>query len=153
MIRFNKHIMKEGKCAVCRSTVMIDEIGNGDVCPKCGWHQDAAAIELPNQILLTNMISLNKAKKLYSEGKPLAPEFNDFLEFCDDYNEVEFSYGKKQYCVTKSDDDIFALYECGNNAVLLGKYQSIEDFAHNASIAGTLIKDLWGNIKEFGWSN
>ena len=52
----------ESTCPVCGHSVMIDEIGNGDNCPHCGWVQNIGNIEYPDRVECPNLISLNKAK-------------------------------------------------------------------------------------------
>ena len=149
MSRNIKQAMQQGKCQVCRQTVMVDEYGNGEVCGNFGWHQDSAAKKIPYQIFFANKVSFDKAKKLYSEGRPLEPDFEDFIDFCDTYRGVEFLYNKTQYFVSKSDNENYSLYVCRDKSILIGEYQDIDDFAERASIGGLLLKDLWGQIKNF----
>ena len=146
MIRYNKHEMKEGKCSVCGYPVMIDEIGNGEVCAHCGWRQDSTAKKLPDDVLLANPISLNKARRLYKEGKPFEPDFDDFIEFCEMYGEVQFTYNGVVFVIQKETNDSFMF---GTSATDIVLYASIDEFIAKASIGGVLVKDLWNKIKNF----
>ena len=146
MIIRNKRIMKEGKCSVCGYPVMIDEIGNGEVCANCGWRQDSAAKKLPDDVWLANPISLNKAKKLYKENKPFEPDFEDFIEFCEMYGEVQFTYNGVVFVIQKGSNDSFLF---GTSAIDIVVFSSIDEFISKASIDGVLVKDLWSKIKNF----
>ena len=57
----------QSKCAVCGHSVMIDEIGNGDNCQHCGWVQNIGNLEFPDRVECPNLVSLNKARKLYKD--------------------------------------------------------------------------------------
>ena len=142
MIRYNKHEMKEGKCSVCGYPVMVDD----EVCAHCGWRQDSAAKKMPDNVWLANPISLNKAKKLYKENKPFEPDFDDFIEFCEMYGEVQFTYNGVVFVIQKETNDSFMF---GTSATDIVLYASIDEFIANASIGGVLVKDLWNKIKNF----
>ena len=79
-------------CDVCGITIYVDSAGNGEKCPVCGWIQCSLNQEFPDRVTNPNLISLNKAKRLYAEGKPFIPDFNDFLLGLNFYGEMEFSY-------------------------------------------------------------
>lgn len=146
----NERSMKEGKCDVCGHSVMVDMIGNGDTCKTCGWRQDAAAKELPDQILLANKVSLEKARRLYREGKPIRPDFNDFCDFCDLYKEVEFVYDHHSYAVAKNRHGGIVLIDC-ENQMQLGEFANLEVFMVKAQVNGVLIRELWPKIENFEW--
>ena len=83
--------MKEVKCQVCRNPVMVDECYNSDEpCWICGWIPDGYSRHSTDSWTIDNIISLDKARQLYKQGKPLKPDFDDFMEFYDGYGEVEF---------------------------------------------------------------
>ena len=156
MIRYNKHEMKEGKCSVCGYPVMIDEIGNGEVCAHCGWRQDSAAKKLPDDVLLANPISLNKARRLYKEGKPFEPDFDDFIEFCEMYGEVEFKYSGRLFVIDRGDNETILFGEDNGftqERAIPTVFANIDEFADKASIDGILVKDLWHKIKNFDCLN
>ena len=48
--------------------------------------------ESPDRVECPNLISLNKARKLYKEGKAFLPDFNDFIDGYNFYGEMEFTY-------------------------------------------------------------
>lgn len=152
----NKKIMIEGKCAVCNHPVMIDEIGNGEVCNNCGWRQDSAAKKLHYSVGIANPISLDKARRLYKEGKPFEPDFDDFIEFYEMYGEIEFKYNGLLYVMERGDNEAILFGECNvlaQEKVIPIVFANIDDFTANAKIDGILIKDLWNKIKNFDCLN
>ena len=89
----------QSKCAVCGHMVMIDEIRNGDKCSNCGWVQNIDGLEFPDRVERPNLVSLNKARELYKEGKPFMPDLDDFIDGYNFYGEMEFTYQGKTYMV------------------------------------------------------
>ena len=67
------------KCPVCGKVAMIDKYGNGE-CKNCLWNLDRTCETNPDSVQYPNMLSLNKAKLLYKQGKPLKPSFEDFIQ-------------------------------------------------------------------------
>ena len=148
--------MKEGKCSVCGYPVMVDEIGNGEVCANCGWRQDSAAKKLPDDVGIANPISLNKARRLYKEGKPFEPDFDDFIEFCEMYGEVEFKYSGRLFVIDRGNNETILFGEDNGftqERVIPTVFANIDEFADKASIDGVLVKDLWHKIKNFDCLN
>jgi uncharacterized Zn finger protein (UPF0148 family) len=58
------------KCPVCGQYEFADEDDN-DICPVCHWENDSLQTEDPDFEGGANDMSLNQAKKAYSEGKSL----------------------------------------------------------------------------------
>ena len=88
----------EKSCAVCSNKYMADIYGQGK-CSHCGWRNGDTIEENENNVVYPNLISLNKAKQLYKEGKSFEPNLDEFIEalFC--YGEVQFEYNGIYYGV------------------------------------------------------
>ena len=78
------------KCEVCKKTIDVDIYKQGK-CPYCGWWNCFLNEENPNIIAMPNLISLNKAKQLYSEGKPFEPDLGEFIEALHNYSEMQLN--------------------------------------------------------------
>lgn len=148
-----KHNIQEyniqSKCAVCGHSVMIDEIGNGDNCQNCGWVQNIGNLEFPDRIECPNLISLNKAKKLYQKGKPFTPDFEDFIDGYNFYGEMEFTYNDITYGVMGVEN--IGVEFWGMNTDKYETFKDIEDFKLKAQIDGKLLKDIWHEVKNVNW--
>ena len=94
-----------GVCDVCGRPVAVDASGNAE-CGNCGWVQDEIHRNNPDSVIYPDLVSLNKARKLYKQGKPFKPDFDDFLEALYAYSEMEFKYGGVQYEVFRTDNGI-----------------------------------------------
>jgi len=149
-----KRIMKEVKCQVCRSPVMVDEQYNADeTCWICGWIQTGSSRKSPWSWSISNILSLDKARQLYKQGKPIRPDFDDFLYFYKHYGEVEFRHNNIFYGVVRASNGIgvvFWPYNVIENEEMTVQFDSIEDFKANAKISGVLVKDLWDEVDEYG---
>ncbi|MDD4210977.1 MAG: CPCC family cysteine-rich protein [Clostridia bacterium] len=133
------------KCDVCGQIVLVDEFGNGD-CEHCGWNQNNINIENPDIVTYPNTISLNKAKFLYKQKKPLIPSFEDFVDGLFMYSEMRFEYIGKRFGVILYKKDKIELFE--NQKINSSKfYKSREDFMSNANIEEKLLKDIWKDVK------
>lgn len=84
------------RCDVCGNIVAIDQFGDGE-CKNCGWEQDKFVVDHPDVVMYPHLISLNKAKKLYSQGKAFLPDFNDFIEALYMYSEMLFKHDGTLY--------------------------------------------------------
>ena len=67
------YLARKGKntvpCPVC-GTVALKEIGDYDICPRCGWEDDPFQRDDPDCSGGANgMVSLNEARRLWAEGK------------------------------------------------------------------------------------
>lgn len=137
----DKNIHK--KCDVCGQDILIDKLGFGS-CANCGWQNSDAALERPDYPYLDNFVSLNNAKQLYSEGKPIKPSFDEFMEFIRVYGEVQFSYNNKVYGIIRG-DKISMFCVGGDNSTKV--YLSCEDFVNRSDIDGLLLKDIWDLVE------
>lgn len=144
------------KCDVCGSVALTDQYGNGD-CEKCGWAIDVDCRKNPDRVQYPNIVSLNKAKRLYKEGKPMIPSFDDFIAGLVMYSEMEFDYCGNHYGVdfyrekTKPTD--FSINAKGdvefyqNEVDEIQKFPSTQEFKNKASIDGKLLKDIWQDVQ------
>lgn len=137
------------QCDVCENSVIVNQYNNG-VCTNCGWEQGGDAQDLPDTVRYPNLISLNKAIKLYQEGKSLNPDFEDFISMYNFYGEVEFIYKGTRYGVAFDDKSkCIMLFNTENNQTQLHK--KIEDFIAGANINGKLLKDIWSEVENVDW--
>lgn len=140
------------KCPVCGNKCLKDQYGNGK-CESCGWTLDSFAEKRKDNVIYPNLISLNKAKKLYSEGKPFEPDLNEFMEALHGYSEMQFKYNGVYYAVElvfydKSEPKI-SLYNSQTKAITI--FNDDEDFKNNAKVEGKLLKDIWNDTTERDW--
>jgi len=138
-----KNVLK--KCDLCSYPVAVTEYGNGS-CNNCGWTQSDA--DRPDDFCYYNIISLNRARQLYKEGKPLLPNFEEFMEGLRVYRQMEFIYSKKHYWVGSehSNGAGFQLHEIDKPENQ--SYTSLAEFKAKANINGVLLKDLWSEVKK-----
>ena len=59
-------------CRVCGKSVLVDPYGNG-FCENCGWIQNREYDKYPDDVRYPNIISFNKAKRLFAEWQPSPP--------------------------------------------------------------------------------
>ncbi|MGN1222807.1 MAG: CPCC family cysteine-rich protein [Christensenellales bacterium] len=84
------------KCPVCETNTFKDKYGHGE-CENCGWLIDKMSTKQRSRVIYPNLISLNKAKILYKQGKKLEPNLDDFLDGLFMYSEMIFSYNNVEY--------------------------------------------------------
>ena len=139
----NKTIEK--KCIICGNSVLTDMYGQGR-CFHCNWYNDVMDEENENEVIFPNLVSLNKAKRLYQEGKPLKPDLNDFLEMLNFYSEVEFTYNGTCYCLFITGEDCVIDYSCSQDFSFC--FKNTEEFIEKAkTIEGYLVKDIWQDVE------
>lgn len=129
------------KCPVCETNTFKDKYGHGE-CENCGWLIDKMSTKQRSRVIYPNLISLNKAKILYKQGKKLEPNLDDFLDGLFMYSEMVFSYNNVEY-------EVFL--RANRNIVLCSlsiqqEYTTREDFKNKANINGVLLKDIWQNV-------
>ena len=133
------------KCNLCKQPI-LNKRGK---CEYCGWVQQEE-LDQPDKIHWSyNFISFNKAKQLFKEGKPLKPDFDDFIECMQVYNELEFYYKGKHYGVIIGHSTIH-FYEWNMMEKGYQKYATLKDFAENANIEGCLLKNIWPFVEKVG---
>lgn len=139
----------ESVCPVCSTKIFVDSVGNGDKCRNCGWVQNIGNLEFPDRVECPNLVSLNKARKLYKEGKPFIPDFNDFIAGYNFYGEMEFTYKGITYGLMGVENEGVEFW--GINTNKYEKFKNIEEFAKNAKINGKLVKDIWNEVENANW--
>lgn len=137
----NKTIEK--KCVICGNTILTDKYGQGR-CPHCNWYNDVMDEENANEVIFPNLVSLNKAKRLYQEGKPFSPDLNDFIEMLYFYSEVEFWYKGLNCCVSISEDNKIEFGWSPDNVYY---FADKNDFIQNAKIGDEYVKDIWDKVE------
>ena len=149
-MRYNIHEYNiQTKCAVCGHSVLVDEIGNGNECPKCGWVQNISNLEFPDGVECPNLISLNKARKLYKEGKSFTPDFDDFIAGFNFYGEMEFTYKGTTYGLMGVENVGVEFW--GMKTDKYETFKDIEEFKQKAQIDGKLLKDIWHEVENANW--
>lgn len=139
------------KCAVCGAPILVFAFNGWSAvpCEKCGWIQEKCYLENPDKIYAQNLVSLNRARKLYKANKPFTPDFGDFIEMLEHYGEVEFTYKGTRYGVVKQGEIGIEMY------VMHGKewqdFETIKDFETKASINGALLKTIWSDVTDADW--
>ena len=151
----NKSIYEEifeKPCSVCGEKIKKDIYEQGD-CPYCKWKNNHFADINPNIVLYPNLISLNKAKKLYSEGKPFEPDLDEFMEALHSYSEMQFEYNGAYYAVElvydKNKKLVISLYNSQTKESTI--FNEDEDFKNNAKVEGKLLKDIWNDTTDRYW--
>lgn len=138
----NKNIKK---CAVCGEILSIGDTKNYE-CPHCNWYNNRLSEINETEVIFPNMVSLEKAKRLFKEGKAIKPDLNDFLEMLYFYSEVEFWYKGLNCCVSLiGDKDIKIEFGWSHDNVYY--FSNKEDFENNAKIGNEYVKDIWDKIE------
>lgn len=137
-----KNIQKQ--CDVCGNIVYVDQFGGG-TCNHCGWVQ--TSLNEPGKLDRPNFISFNKAKQLWKAGKPVKPDFEDFLECMKFCGELEFYNNGKHYGVLSDSKGKIDFYEWNVMDRGYQVYYSIEEFAAKANIDGVLLRDIWDTVE------
>lgn len=135
----------EKKCDVCGKTLLASKTGNGE-CQYCGWYNNRLGEINENEVIFPNLISLNKAKRLYQEGEPFRPDLNDFLDGFNVYGEMQFKYKNIDCELVRSNNNggISFCYEEGKPILFKNK----EDFICNAKIRNEFVRDIWNKVED-----
>lgn len=138
--------MKTKQCDVCGNKITVDNYGNGNDCPVCGWRQSEEAFNHPDVAGIRNIPTLNNAKKQYKEEKSaILANFEDFIAALDNYGELEFTYNGTRFGVLLDDkSSSIVLINIDNNQKQY--YSSIDSFARTSKIDGVLLKTLWNSV-------
>ena len=132
-------------CPVCNAECLKDQYGNGE-CACCGWILDSFGEENPDSVIYPNLISLNKAIKLYKENQPMKPDLDDFLAAFEHYGETGFGYKNLG----------FSLFRNGENGIEFSwgpvpcgtiYFKDKEDFIKNAKIENEYVRDIWDKVE------
>ena len=146
---YKKDVIK--KCSVCEKIVMVDQYGNG-VCDNCGWVQDNVYNSHPDIVTYPNLVSLNKAKKLYAEGMQILPSIEDFLDALFMYSEMTFLYEGTEYevCLSGSENETIIKLTSSDFSQ---NFWSREDFVNKAKIDGCFLRDVWYKVANIDFMN
>ncbi len=131
------------KCPVCGKICAVDQFGNGK-CNNCSWGLYRDDEKIPDKAQYPNLISLNKARRLYREGKPLKPDFDDFIEGLESYSEMTFYYKGIEAAVYIAEDDCIRLEYGGQT----DDFSNAEEFHDNARVDGKLLKEIWSKVEK-----
>lgn len=132
-------------CAVCDAPVMVDQWKQG-TCQNCGWYQTEYQLEYPDRVIIPNMVTMNRARQLFKEGKPFKPTFEEFLMAWEDWGELEFHYKSQRYGLRTHNEEV-RFYEW-NVKGSSQTFKTIEEFRDKAHIDGILLKDLWDGVEQ-----
>ncbi len=136
-------------CNLCQNTY-TNKNSNLHPCPYCGWFNDYMCTENPDKVIYRNLVSFNKAKKLYKEGKPLRPSLSDFLDGLYFYSEMEFHYKNIGYGLFLIDNEknelVIDFFEFDKDTI--GIFASKEDFIKYAKIGNAFVRDIWDNVDD-----
>lgn len=58
------------KCPVC-GKFEFERENNFEICEVCGWENDGIQFDNPDETNCANEMSLNEARKAWTEGKPI----------------------------------------------------------------------------------
>ena len=130
------------RCPVCEKIVFVNQY-YGDKCDNCTWFVDKNGSKFPDRVEYPNMISLNKARKLYQEGKPFKPSFEDFIEAFKIYGEMSFYYKEKEAFVCFEDHG--KVYLTWDNKTNI--YLNTDDFHKNARLDNKLLSEIWDEVE------
>ncbi|MCL2255519.1 MAG: hypothetical protein FWC11_01510 [Firmicutes bacterium] len=147
MIKNNNDMEKniQKKCHVCGQSVLSNKYGHTDPCISCGWENSNRSWDFPDRVINHAVVSLNKAKRLYSEGKPIKPNFDDFIDGLFFYSEMKFTYNNIEYGVYFVDNQISLFSE---EPVYSSRYKDRNDFSANANINGIKLRDIWHEVED-----
>lgn len=138
-------------CEVCGKTIKKDVYEQGE-CPFCGWYNCILNDEYPDNVAYPNLISLNKAKKLYREGKSFEPNLDEFVEALHFYSEVQFEYKGIHYGVVlvgyNGEFEGIEMFKINGDGVV---FKTDEDFKNNAKIGNEYLKDIWDKTTDRYW--
>ena len=129
--------------------ILMGDGGNGDKCHNCGWVNSKLHEEFPDRVICPNLISLNKARKLYKESKPFVPDFNDFIDGYNFYGEMEFTYNGVTYGLMGIENKGVEFW--GINTDIYEMFNSIDEFVEKAKIDGKPVKEIWNEVENANW--
>ena len=135
----------EKKCDVCGRTLLASKTGNGE-CPHCCWYNNRLGEINENTVIFPNLVSLNKAKKLYKENKPIKPDLNDFLEAFEFYGETGFDYKNVGFSLFRNDENGIE-FSWGPVPCDTIYFKDKEDFIKNAKIKNEHVRDIWDKVE------
>ncbi|MCL2675215.1 MAG: hypothetical protein FWE84_01310 [Firmicutes bacterium] len=138
-------------CDLCGKNILVHPSREfGEECEFCGWYQDEWDVKNPDEVsYYGNLVSLNRARQLLSEGKRIHPTFKGFLDGLDRTLHMEFWYKSKGYGVLAGHGHGFELFEF-NKKEGYQSYPTIKEFEEKANIGGVLLKNIWDKVEKAG---
>lgn len=143
------------KCHVCGHITFMDDYGNTDKCPNCGWMGDGAdaLMEKWHGISYPMLVPLSRAREQYRAGQKFKATFEDFINGLMFYSEMLFWHNGKVYTVfTRIKNQDLEAYAAGDcivdfcNRESSQTYNHVNDFRNYANIDGRLLKDIWDEV-------
>ena len=131
-------------CAICNSSVYIDQYGNGK-CEICGWWQSELGEHNVTEIVPPNLISFANAKKSIKAGFKITPTVYDFAQASEQHGEMDFWYKDRRFGIITLDDGV-KFYQWGTKGTIQ-TFLNIAEFVERAPIDGRLIKDIWHEVE------
>ncbi len=130
-------------CEVCGQLTFMDDYGNMDKCPNCGWLGCSGneLLEKWHGISYPMLVPLSRAREQYKAGQKFKATFEDFINGLKFYSEMLFWYGGKYFAVYNLDEGV-SLENRESSTI----YKNIDDFTDNANINGRLLKDIWDEV-------
>ena len=97
---------------------------------------------MPDKVQYPNLVSLNKARKLYKEHQKFKPTFEEFIDALKNYSEMTFEYKKVVFVIYIDHNNRVHLY-CDEKDVI---FDNMLDFINNGNINGKTLKNIWTDI-------
>lgn len=139
-------------CEVCNKIIDVDIYKQGK-CSFCGWSNCIINEENPDIVAMPNLISLNKAKQLYKEGRPFEPNLDEFIEALHGYSEMQFEYNGIYYAVElvfhENKEPKISLYNSQTKETIL--FNDDKEFKDAAKIENQYLKDIWDKTTDRYW--
>jgi hypothetical protein len=133
--------MIEKNCDLCGKVIKTDKYGNGK-CKVCKWENSTDGTKHPSVANPPNFVSLNDAKKRYSEGTSLMPNYEELMVFMSRGLDISFKYRGKRYLLEMH--EYFSFWEVDTKN--FWKYETFEDLKNAVSIDGVLLRDIWDKV-------
>lgn len=127
---------------MCGKVCRIDQYGNGE-CDNCLWQLGRYDEQVADSVQYPNLVSLNKARRLYKEGKPLKPDFDDFIAGLEMYSEMTFYYKGIEAAVCFDSNGAIHL-EYGNRDDV---FSNTEEFHDKSRVDGKPLKEIWNEVE------
>ena len=135
-------------CAVCGTEYKTSGSINGE-CKNCGWYNNSLGEKNSDAVIYPNLISLEKAKKLYAEKKPFVPSLDDFLDGFSMYGEMQFKYKNFECSLFRSNNEggiEFDYCDTNNGHSAADFFTDGAAFKENAKLDGKYVREIWNDV-------
>ena len=135
-------------CAVCGTEYETSGSINGE-CENCGWYNNSSGEKNSDTVIYPNLISLEKAKKLYAEKEPFTPSLDDFLDGFGMYGEMQFKYKNFECCLFRSNNEggiEFGYYDTISKHSAATFFTDGAEFKEKAKLDGKYVRDIWDDV-------